>query len=86
MSVQRVATEGWARTSVGGLGTDDRSGALAVVSGRPVARPGVATRTTSRAGANAWRRHLVEFDLALFEMPKLKILLQKWTKWIIEKL
>jgi hypothetical protein len=71
--------------SVGGLGTSGHSGAP-VVPGRPVTRLGVATRTTSRVGANAWRWHLVEFDLALFEMPKLEISLQKWTKWIIEKL
>jgi hypothetical protein len=72
--------------SVGGLGTSGHSGAPVVVPGRPVTWLGVATRTTSRVGANAWRWHLVEFDLALFEMPKLEISLQKWTKWIIEKL
>jgi hypothetical protein len=87
-ALERAArgTEGWVRMSVGGHGTGSRNGAPVVVPGRPVARPGVATRTTSRVGANAWRWHLVEFDLALFEMPKLEISLQKWTKWIIEKL
>jgi hypothetical protein len=54
VSVRRVATEGWVRTSVGGLGTGGRSGAPAVVPGQPVARPGVATHTVSRVGANAW--------------------------------
>jgi hypothetical protein len=86
MSVRRVAKEYWVRTSVGGLGTSGRSGALAVVPGRPVARPGVATCMTSRVGMNAWRWHLVEFDLALLEMSKLEISLQKSTNWKIEKL
>jgi hypothetical protein len=81
-----VAKEDWVRTSVGGLGTSGRSGAPAVVPGRLAARPGGATSTTSRVGANAWRCHPVEFDLALLEMSKLEISLQKWTKWIIEKL
>jgi hypothetical protein len=65
VSVRCVAKDDWVRTSVGGLGTGGLSGAPAVVPGRPGARHGVAMLTTSRVGANAWRWHLVEFDLAL---------------------
>jgi hypothetical protein len=40
----------------------------------------VATSTTSRAGANAWRWHPIEIDLALFNCIFLQIFQQKWAK------
>jgi hypothetical protein len=80
MSVRRVAMEDWVRTSVEGLGTGSRGGAPAVVPGQLAVRPGVTTSTTSRAGANAWRWHPVEIDLALFNCIFLQIFQQKWAK------
>jgi hypothetical protein len=55
VSVRRVAMEDWVRTSVEGLGTGGRRSAPAVMPGQLAVRPGVATSTTSRMGANAWR-------------------------------
>jgi hypothetical protein len=86
VDVGRVATGVWVWASVRSRGTGGHSGAPAVVLGRPATRAGEAMRTTSRVGANAWRCCPVEIDLALLEMSKLEILLQRWTKWIIGKL
>jgi hypothetical protein len=60
----------------GGLGTGGHHEVPACMPGRLAAQPGVATHTTSRVGANAWRCHLVEIDFALLEMSKLEISLR----------
>jgi hypothetical protein len=86
MDVGRVATGVWVWASVRSRGTGGSSGAPAVVPGRPAARAGEATRTTSRVGVNAWHCSPVEVDLTLLEMSKVEISLQKLTKWIIGKL
>jgi hypothetical protein len=79
--VRRVATRVWVWKSVRSRGTGGRSGAPAVVLGRPVAQAGVTTRTTSCVGANARHRCLEEFDLTLFNCVLLQNFQQKWSKW-----